>query len=87
MNLFSLRPSGRRLILAGTLAVVAFLTFFLSAMCPRCTQEGIASGTCHCTFGLEGPVWIIVPGLVVAAYLVACGLDTVWRRRRGSRAA
>jgi len=81
------KPSGFRLILAAVLGLVAVFVYLGSVACPRCTEASIVAGTCHCWYIVPGPIWVVVPGLLVLSYIVAAAIETVRGRGRGGHAA
>jgi hypothetical protein len=87
MRFLLARPSRRRVILAALLGALAVLLYLGSMACPRCTQEGIAAGTCHCWSFIPGPMWLVIPALLVAGYVLAASIDAFLARSRGARAA
>jgi hypothetical protein len=86
MRLFA-RPSGRHLLMAVVLGVVAVFLYFASMACPRCLQATIDAGRCHCWSFIPGPWWLVVPVLLLVVYFIAGAIDVFISRRNASRAA
>jgi hypothetical protein len=80
-------PSRRRVIIAATLGIFAVLVYLGSMACPRCAQTSIDSGRCHCWSFIPGPWWVVVPGILVIAYVAAAIIDSFLAKRHESRAA